>query len=64
MRYASAGPTVATYISLPRTTATPIPIGPLPSVERNPRRSAWWASRLLAVAIAFWMQTRIPADSS
>ncbi len=30
----------------------------------SPSRSAWWASRLLAVAIAFWRQTRIPADSS
>ena len=64
MRYASAGPTVATYISLPRTTATPTPIGPLPPGLRRPSRSLWWASRLLAVAIAFWRQTRIPADSS
>lgn len=64
MRYASAGPTVATYISLPRTTATPIPIGPLPSADRRPSRSAWWMSRLLAVAIAFLRQTRMPADSS
>ena len=64
MRYASAGPTVATYISLPRTTATATPIGPLPSFDLRPRRSAWWASRLLAVMIAFWRQTRIPADSS
>ena len=30
----------------------------------GPSRSAWWASRLFAVAIAFWRQTRIPADSS
>ncbi len=64
MRYASAGPTVATYISLPRTTATATPIGPFPSVVLRPSRSAWWASRLLAVAMAFWRQTRIPADSS
>ena len=64
MRYASAGPTVATYISLPRTTATPIPIGPLPSDVLSPSRSAWWARRLLAVAIAFWMHTRMPANSS
>ena len=27
-------------------------------------RSRWWASRLLAIWIAFWRQTRIPADSS
>ena len=40
IRYASAGPTVATYISLPRTTATPIPIGPLPSVALRPSRSS------------------------
>ncbi len=31
IRYASAGPTVATYISLPRTIATATPIGPGPS---------------------------------
>ena len=46
------------------TTATPTPIGPLPSADLRPSRSAWWISRLLAVAIAFLRQTRIPADSS
>ena len=61
---AADGPMVATYSSLPRTTAIPIPMGPLSSVPWSPSRSRWWLSRLFAEVIAFSMQTRIPADSS
>ncbi len=64
IRYASAGPMVATYSSLLRTTAIPIPIGPSSPVPWRASRSRWWFSRLLAEAIAFSMQTRMPADSS
>ena len=62
MRYASAGPTVTTYSSLPRTTAAATPIGPL--VSSPPSRSRWWPSFLLAALIAFDRQTAMPADSS
>src|SRR5664280_917802 len=62
-RYASAGPVVTTYSSLPRTTARPIPIGPVGPVPR-PRRSRWARRRRFAARIAFSRQTTRPADSS
>ena len=65
MRYASAGPTVATYSSRPRTTATATPIGPAPSAWcPRPYRSRWCASRLLATPMTLIRHWRMPADSS
>ena len=58
MRYASAGPTVTTYSSLPRTTAAATPIGPL--VSSPPSRSRWWAIFLFAALIALARQTAMP----